>query len=360
MSQQNVKMINLAHDIAKKKFGQTFPNPIVGCVIAKNSKIISKAVTNKSGRPHAEEIALAKAGHKAKGASMYVTLEPCFHSSKDGSCTDQILRSGIKEIFISAADPDVRTNYKSIKKLKKNNVIVNVGLEKNRTYNLNKFFFKSVLKKKPFTKVKIATSTDEKIAWHDYKSKWISNKSSREYAHKLRSMSQAILTTSKTVIKDDPRLTIRLKKTLEQHIPIIIIDNNLKIPMKSKILKDISKKRIIIFTSKKNKKSENLIKLGCEIIFCKLNKNKKLNLKNIFSKIYSLKISDLLVEAGGIFFTELLNKNLVDEIHLFKSKIIIGKHGKPAIVGKKLSQLNLSLNERKKFKDDIYTNYQVN
>ena len=120
MSQQNVKMINLAHDIAKKKFGKTFPNPTVGCVIAKNSKIISKAVTNKSGRPHAEEIALAKAGHKAKGASMYVTLEPCFHSSKDGSCTDQILRSGIKEIFISAADPDFRTNYKSIKKLKKN------------------------------------------------------------------------------------------------------------------------------------------------------------------------------------------------------------------------------------------------
>ncbi len=84
----------------KKKFGNTFPNPTVGCVIAKNSKIISKAVTNKSGRPHAEEIALAKAGHKAKGASMYVTLEPCFHSSKDGSCTDQILRSGIKEICL--------------------------------------------------------------------------------------------------------------------------------------------------------------------------------------------------------------------------------------------------------------------
>ena len=130
--------------------------------------------------------------------------------------------------------------------------------------------------------------------------------------------------------------------------------------MKSKILKDISKKRIIIFTSKKNKKSENLIKLGCEIIFCKLNKNKKLNLKNIFSKIYSLKISDILVEAGGIFFTELLNNNLVDEIHLFKSKIIIGKRGKPAIVGTTFNQLNLSINERKKFKDDVYTNYQVN
>ena len=95
-------MITLAHDLAKKKFGQTFPNPTVGCIISKNSKIISKAVTNHSGRPHAEEIALAKAGTKAKGATMYVTLEPCFHSSKNGSCTDQILRSGIKEIFISA------------------------------------------------------------------------------------------------------------------------------------------------------------------------------------------------------------------------------------------------------------------
>ena len=352
-------MIGLAHDIAKKKYGQTFPNPTVGCVIAKNSKIISKAVTSYSGRPHAEEIALAKAGDRSKGATMYVTLEPCFHSSKNGSCTDQILRSGIKEIFISAADPDIRTNYKSIKKLKKNNVIVNVGLEKNKTYNLNKFFFKSVLKKKPFTKVKIATSTDEKIAWHDYKSKWISNKSSREYAHKLRSMSQAILTTSKTVIKDDPRLTVRFKKTLEQHITIIIIDNNLKIPMKSKILKDISKKRIIIFTSKKNKKSQNLTKLGCEIIYLKLNKHKKLNLKKVFSIIYTLKISDILVEAGGIFFTELIKNKLVDEIHLFKSKIIIGQNGKSAIIGKKLKNLNLSLNEVNNFKDDRYYNYQV-
>ena len=100
-------MINLAHNIAKKKFGQTFPNPTVGCVISKNSKIISKAVTNQSGRPHAEEIALVKAGSKARGSTMFVTLEPCFHSSKNGSCTDQILRSGIKEIFISSSTRNI-------------------------------------------------------------------------------------------------------------------------------------------------------------------------------------------------------------------------------------------------------------
>ncbi len=353
-------MISLAHDIAKKNFGQTFPNPSVGCVIAKNSKIISTAVTSHSGRPHAEEIALSKAGSKSKGATMYVTLEPCFHSSKNGSCADQILRSGIKEIFISAPDPDIRTNKKSINKLKKNNLTVHVGLNKNKTLDLNKFFFKSLLKKQPFTKVKLAISSDEKIAWHNYKSKWISNNQSRNFAHKLRSRSQAILTTSKTIIKDDPRLTVRIKKKKIVHIPVVIIDKDLKIPAKSKILKEISKKRVIIFTSKKNKKSENLTNLGCELIYCKLNKSNKLNLKNIFKKIYSLNIADVLVEAGGIFFRELIDNKLVDEVHVFKSKIIIGENGKPAINGKKLEDLKISLKETKNFRDDLYLNYSVN
>tara|TARA_B100000575_G_scaffold170632_1_gene136580 strand:+ start:1364 stop:2446 length:1083 start_codon:yes stop_codon:yes gene_type:complete len=359
VSQNKLKMIGLAHDIAKKKYGQTFPNPTVGCVIAKNSKIISKAVTNQSGRPHAEEIALERAGNKSKGATMYVTLEPCFHSSKNGSCTDQILRSGIREIFISTADPDFRTNQKSIKKLKKNNVIVNVGLENDKTQILNKFFFKSLKKKQPFTKVKLAISSDEKIAWKNYKSKWISNEYSREYAHKLRYFSQAILTTSKTIIKDNPKLTIRLKKRKEAHLPVIILDKKLNTPLTSNIIKNISKKRVIIFTTKKNKKSKNLAKLGCEIIYCKLNKSNKFNLRSIFKKIYLLKISDILVEAGGILFTDLVKNNLVDELHIFKSKIVIGQNGKPAIWGKKIKDLKLSLDKKRNFKTDTYFKYNI-
>ncbi len=352
-------MIKLAHKIAKNKFGQTFPNPTVGCIIAKNSKIISKGVTNKSGRPHAEEVALSKAGNNSKGATMYVTLEPCFHGSKNGSCTDQIMRSGIRRIFISQPDPDPRTYKKSINKLIKNNINVNLGLEREETYKLNKFFFKSLKKKQPFTKVKLAISEDEKIAWHNYNSKWISNKFSREYGHKLRKKSQAILTTSKTIIKDNPKLTIRLKKRKEIHLPIIIIDKDLKIPKNSNILKDISYKRVIIFTSKKNEKSEFLVKLGCEIIQCKLNKTNKFNLKNIFYIIYSLKISDVLVEAGGIFFTELIKNNLVDELHLFKSPKNIGENGKPAIWNKTFKDIKKILNEKKIFKNDVYFNYDI-
>ncbi len=117
MISNHLKFINQAHQIASKNLGKTFPNPSVGCLICKNNQIISKAVTSSTGRPHAEETALKKAGKKAKGATMYVTLEPCFHSSQNGSCTDQILRSGIKQIVISCIDQDPRTKNKSINKL---------------------------------------------------------------------------------------------------------------------------------------------------------------------------------------------------------------------------------------------------
>ena len=272
MHSSHIKFINEAHNIASRNFGSTFPNPVVGCIIAKNNKIISKGVTSKSGRPHAEEVALKKAGSKAKGASMYVTLEPCFHNSANGSCSDQILRAGIKEIFISSIDPDKRTNGKSIKKFRLNKIKTHTGVQTNKTLKLNKFFFESIKTRKPYIKVKMAISNDEKIAWKDYNSKWISNSTSRLYAHKIRERSQAILTTAKTIIKDNPRFTIRKKNKETKHLPIIIIDRNLKISLEAKIFKDRSKKRIIIFTSTKNNKMEKLIQIGCEIEF--INKNK--------------------------------------------------------------------------------------
>ena len=140
MMSYHLKFINLAHDMASKNLGKTFPNPSVGCIISKNNKIISKAVTSSTGRPHAEETALKKAGKHAKGATMYVTLEPCYHNSQNGSCTDQILRSGISEIFISCIDQDPRTKNKSINKLKRNNIKVITGIAKEKTITLYPLF----------------------------------------------------------------------------------------------------------------------------------------------------------------------------------------------------------------------------
>jgi len=358
MMSNHLKFINLAHDFASKNLGKTFPNPTVGCIISKNNKIISKGVTSSTGRPHAEEIALKKAGKKAKGAIMYVTLEPCFHSSQNGSCTDQILRSGIKEIYISCIDQDPRTKHKSISKLKRNKIKVITGIEKDKTISINNFFFKSLKKKKPFTKVKMAISNDDKIAWSNYKSKWITNSKSRSYVHSLRLKSQAILTTSKTIIKDEPRFTARKKNKIIKNMNVVIIDKNLKTPLNTNLFKNLHERRVIIFTSKNNFKSQKLKQIGCEIIEMKI-ENNKLNLKKIFTHLYNLKISDLIVEAGGILFADLVKNNLVDEIHLFKAPIIIGKKGIPVIQGNKLKDIKKKLLETKKFDNNLYTKYAI-
>ena len=354
----HLKFINHAHDIASRNLGKTFPNPTVGCIVSKNNKIISKAVTSSTGRPHAEEIALKKAGKKAKGATMYVTLEPCFHSSQNGSCADQILRSGIQEIYISCIDQDPRTKYKSIKKLKRNKIKVITGIEKEKTISINKFFFISLKKKKPFTKVKMAISSDNKIAWSNYKSKWITNSKSRTYVHSLRAKSQAILTTAKTIIKDNPRFTVRKNNKIIKSLNVIVVDTNLNIPLNSKVLKNLHEKRVIIFTNKNNPKSQKLKQLGCEIIEMK-NSYNELDLKKVFSFLYKLKISDLMVEAGGIFFANLIKNKLVDEIHLFKSPILIGDKGIPVIKGSELNNINKKLLETIKFDDNLYLKYEV-
>lgn len=358
MMSNHLKFINLAHDIALKNLGKTFPNPSVGCIISKNNKIISKGVTSSTGRPHAEEIALKKAGKKSRGATMYVTLEPCFHSSQNGSCSDQILRSGIKEIYVSCIDQDPRTKNKSISKLKRNKIKVIVGIQKEKTLSTNNFFFKSILKKKPFTKVKMAISSDYKIAWSNYKSKWISNSKSRKYVHNLRSKSQAILTTSKTILKDNPRFTVRKNNKIIKYLNVVVIDKNLNIPLYAKVLKNLHERRVIIFTSKKNPKSQKLKQLGCEIVEMK-SENNKLNLKKICSHLYKLKISDLLVEAGGILFADLIKNKLIDEIHLFKAPIIIGEKGIPVIEGSSLKNINKKLIETIKFEDNLYSKYEV-
>jgi len=354
------KYLLKAQSLAYKNFGRTFPNPSVGCLIVKNNKIISKAVTALAGRPHAEEIALKKAGSKSCGGTMYVTLEPCYHKSHNGSCTDQIIKSGIKKIFIAKVDPDPRTNKKSIKKLKKNNIYTNIGMTEEKTNLLNRFFFDSLKNKRPYIKVKMAISNDEKIAYSDYSSKWISNSKSRNYAHKLRYQSQAILTTAKTIIEDNPRFTVRKNNKIIKYLPVIIIDQSLKIPLNCNLIKSLYKRRIIIFTSNSGKKFTKLKSLGCEIFLTKKLKScGEFNLSLIMKKILSLNINNILVESGGIFFTKLLSRKLVDEIHVFRAPFDIGDSGKPMIMNKKIKDLLLVEISKNSFGKDVYHHFAI-
>ena len=205
----------------------------------------------------------------------------------------------------------------------------------------------------------MAISSDDKIAWGNYKSKWISNSKSRKYVHTLRFKTQAILTTSKTILKDNPRFTVRGNNNkIIKYLNVVVIDKNLNIPLNTKLLKNLHERRVIIFTSKKNPKSQKLKQLGCEIIEMK-SENNKLNLKKIFTHLYKLKISDLLVEAGGILFADLIKNKLVNEIHLFRTQTIIGKKGIPVIHGNTLKNIKKKLIETIKFEDNLYSKYEV-
>ena len=201
----------------------------------------------------------------------------------------------------------------------------------------------------------MAISNDEKIAYSDYSSKWISNTKSRIYAHKIRYQSQAILTTSKTIIKDNPRFTVRKKNKIIKYLPVIIIDKFLKIPLNCNLIKSLYKRRIIIFTSISSKKFIKLKSLGCEMFLTKKLKScGEFNLSLIMKKILSLNINNILVESGGIFFTKLLSRKLVDEIHVFRAPFDIGNLGKPMIIGKKIKELKLKEITNKKFGKDIF------
>ncbi len=214
MANNHQKWINLAILEASRSLGITKKNPPVGCVIVKNNILISSGRTSPEGRPHAEENALNKVEDKSllENAKMYLTLEPCAHKSKLGkSCAELITETGISEVFICCMDPDPRTNGNGIDYLKKNGIKVYEQFFEREAYHLYKGFFSRIKKNKPFVTLKIACSLDGKIALKNKKSKWITNELSRRSTHLLRAQHDAILTSSSTIISDNPLLNCRLE-----------------------------------------------------------------------------------------------------------------------------------------------------
>tara|TARA_Y100000590_G_scaffold392021_2_gene469145 strand:- start:1030 stop:2139 length:1110 start_codon:yes stop_codon:yes gene_type:complete len=361
------KYLLKAQKYSYNSIGKTFPNPSVGCVIVdyskyKNGKIIAIGNTGINGRPHAEEIALKNIKKITKNTTMYLTLEPCYHQSVKLSCVNRIIKSGIKNIYIATKDPDKRTNNKSINKLKKNKIYVNLGLTKSLSLLYNRFFFINKKKNRSYVKYKLAISKDFKIAKSNYDSKWISNASSRKYGHILRYRSDAILTTYNTIKYDDPKLTIRTKNYFKYKNTIIILDRKLKINIDSNIIKSSKKRKIIIFTMSQNKEKIDILKkMNCEIYKFR-NTGKFFDMNFILKKCYKLGICSILVEAGSKLFTYMYNKKLIDELHLFYSKKIIGKNGISMYESsKKLSfkKLDHLLIERKRFINDQYYHYNM-
>lgn len=306
-------------ELARNAEGHTSPNPMVGAVIVKNNKEISYGFHKKSGSPHAEIEAINNAKVNIKGATLYVSLEPCCHFGRTPPCVDKIIESGIKRVVIASLDPNPIVHGKSVSKLRKAGIKVSVGFFSKEARRLNEVFFKNMETKRPFVVVKLAQSLDGKITDGSGESKWITGARARKFARKLRDKYDCVLAGVNTVIKDNPRLD-GVKK-----IPYkVIIDPQLRIPKDAYLLKNDSQKLIIFASTKAKKKSLK----NTKVFFIKEKKG-KLPVKEILSTLNQHGIMSVFVEGGSRTAANFFEEKLVDKVHFFIAPIILG--GKSAL-----------------------------
>lgn len=331
--------MEVALNLAKKGVGKVNPNPLVGAVIVKEGRIIGQGYHEKYGEAHAEVNAFKDAKEDVKGATMYVTLEPCSHYGKTPPCVERIIENKISRVVIGMVDPNPLVAGKGIKKLQEVGIDITVGVLESRCKSVNEVFIKYITKKKPFVVLKTAMSLDGKISTASGDSKWITEKEARENVHKLRNELTAIMVGINTVIIDNPELTCRIPKGRN---PIrIIVDSNLRIPYDSKIVETAKKFKTIIATTEKATKDKihKLEALGIMVIETKA-KNGKVDLKDLMTKLGEQNIDSILLEGGGTLNYSALESGVVDKVLVYIApKIIGGTKSKTPVGGSGISNL---------------------
>ncbi len=329
--------IRQTFDLAKKAEGFTSPNPMVGALVVKNGSMVGYGYHEKAGQPHAEIVALKRAGIKAKDATVYVNLEPCSHFGKTPPCVHALKKHGVKRVVAAIKDPNPMVSGKGFDYLRNNGIDVTYGICEDEAKKLNEVFFKYIKTGFPFITVKEAITIDGKIGYRgNGKKSYISSKKSLERTHYLRLLNDAIMVSSKTVINDDPMLDVRIKdgdvqnKFLNKKYFKIILDSNLSIPLESRLFDTYGTP--LIFTSTnyddaKNKKKILMEEKGAivkNVHYNNIGCNKFLNLKEVFKICTELKIINVLVEAGPNLFNSLISEGLCDKLILNITPYILG------------------------------------
>ena len=346
MKKNHEYFMSRAIELAVKAKGKTSPNPIVGAVVVKNGRIIAEGYHEQAGLAHAEVVALGKAGAKAKGATLYVTLEPCVHYGRTPPCTDMILRSGIKEVIVGMQDPNPLNSGKGIDLLRQNHIKVQVGFCEDQLRQINESFIKYITKRIPFVTVKVAQSLDGKIATRTGDSKWITSDESRGYAHRIRSQFDAIMVGVNTVRKDDPRLDSWFSK---KHPIKIIVDSQLSISQDANLFSGKSQVIVVTLNVRPGQETENrkLLAAKAKILEVK-EKDGQINLNDMMKKLARMDITSILVEGGGTLVGSLFDGALVDRVLFFVSpKIVGGKEAVSSVMGRGVERMDKAIKLKK-------------
>lgn len=301
--------------------GQTGPNPSVGCVIVKDGQIVGRGVTALGGRPHAEPQALAEAGDKAKGATAYVTLEPCSHHGKTPPCANTIIAAGISRVVVAVADPDPRVSGQGLKMLADADIEVTIGVLQKDARRAMSGYLTRQTKGRPQVTLKLAVSADGMLGREGAGQIPITGAQAREEVHRLRAASDAILVGIGTALADDPELTVRLPG-LEAASPLrVVLDRRAELPASSKLASTAGAVPVLVAMSHGAKGNcAALADAGVEIVELE-------GVEELLSVLARRGISSLMVEGGARVATGLLSRGLVDRIHLYCGQTVIGEGG---------------------------------
>ena len=318
--------------LARKAAGRTSPNPLVGAVVVRNGRVVGSGYHRRAGEPHAEVDALRQAGPRARGATLYVTLEPCNHVGRTPPCCDAILRAGIARVVVAAIDPNPITNGRGIARLRRAGLRVVTGVRRRQAEALNAPFRKAMTARLPYAIAKIGQSLDGKIATSRGESRWITSPASRRLAHRLRREADAVLVGVTTVLRDDPRLTVRGVPRRPGHPVKVIVDSRLRTPPTARCLNASTAPAMVATTSRSASRIARLRARGAEVIRV-ASRGGRVPLRPLFRRLVQRGIHSVLIEGGGELLASALRERLVDRVAWFIAPRLIGGRRAPGAVG---------------------------
>jgi diaminohydroxyphosphoribosylaminopyrimidine deaminase / 5-amino-6-(5-phosphoribosylamino)uracil reductase len=330
--------MNLCLDLAAKGRGQVSPNPMVGAVIVRDGTILGKGYHRRFGGGHAEVNAVRDArlrGESPEGATLFVSLEPCFHYGNTPPCVDLIIEQKFARVVAAVKDPNPLVNGKSIRKLRKAGIACEVGVCRKAARQLNEPFFSWFKNHRPFVALKTAQTSDGFIARSDGSSKWITTAASRKKVHALRTSYDAILVGAGTVIADDPMLTVR---SVRGSNPLrVVLDGNLRLPLDAAIVKTVHEAGTIVYTAKtrdgeKRKKIAALESMGVVVVEMGTDRKKRIPVHAVLADLADHKILSVLVEGGADTYAVFLKAKAADLLYQFTSPTTFGA-GLPGVSG---------------------------
>lgn len=319
--------------LARRGLGTVWPNPAVGCVLAKDGRVIGRGWTQPGGRPHGETEALRRAGEAARGATAYVSLEPCCHWGQTPPCVDALIAAGVERAVVALEDPDRRVAGQGLRRLRAAGLAVETGLLAEEAAEINAGFLCRLRLGRPLVTLKLATSLDGRIATAAGESRWITGPSARDHAHTLRAVHDAVMVGSGTVLADDPQLTCRLPG-LGHCSPVrIVVDRRLAVSPEARLMTDASRVPIWVLTlaSADPTRRKALLARGAVVIDIAADATGGIDFAAALAALGERGITRVLVEGGGQLAAALAHARLIDRLAWFHAPLLIGGDGIPAM-----------------------------